>query len=88
MDSKKQTEEMAKAIERTGMLDSLSRCEVVAYELYKEGYRKHGSVEHKSCKWVRRNNEMMCPTCRFIYYSNNDDFNYCPNCGVRMDGHI
>ena len=23
---------------------------------------------------------------QFIYYSNNDDFNYCPNCGAKMDG--
>lgn len=42
---------------------------------------KHG-------RWIRRGNEMKCsnPKCQFIYYSNHDDFNYCPNCGARMDG--
>ena len=43
--------------------------------------------EERHARWIRRGNEMKCsnPKCQFIYYSNNDDFNYCPNCGVRMD---
>ncbi|MBQ9760125.1 MAG: hypothetical protein IJW16_02120 [Clostridia bacterium] len=38
--------------------------------------------------WIKRGNEKICsaPKCKFIYYSNNDDFNYCPNCGAVMDG--
>jgi hypothetical protein len=38
--------------------------------------------------WIRRGNEMKCsnPKCQFIYYSNNDDFSYCPNCGADMRG--
>lgn len=42
------------------------------------------SVAHG--KWIKRNNEMKCSKCKFIYYSNNDPFNYCPNCGAKMDG--
>ena len=37
-------------------------------------------------RWMRRGNETKCSRCKFIYYSNHDDFNYCPNCGARMDG--
>lgn len=36
--------------------------------------------------WKRKNNETKCSNCEFIYYSNHDDFNYCPNCGAKMDG--
>lgn len=42
MSKEKQIEEMAKVIERTGMLDSFSRCEIVAKDLCDEGYRKQG----------------------------------------------
>ena len=35
--------------------------------------------------WIRRHNETKCSKCQFIYYSNRDDFNYCPNCGAMMD---
>ena len=43
--------------------------------------------EERRGRWSRRGNEMKCsnPKCQFIYYSNNDDFSYCPNCGARMD---
>ena len=37
-------------------------------------------------RWRKRVNEKCCSVCRFIYYSNNDDFNYCPNCGAKMEG--
>ena len=37
-------------------------------------------------KWRKRGNEKTCSVCDFIYYSNNDEWNYCPNCGARMDG--
>lgn len=41
----KQIEIMSKDIERTGMLDSFSRCEIVAKDLYDEGYRKQSEGE-------------------------------------------
>ena len=47
-------------------------------------------AEERRRRWIRRGNEMKCsnPKCQFIYYSNHDDFNYCPNCGARMDGGV
>lgn len=39
-------------------------------------------------RWIRRHNETKCSQCKFIYYSNRDDFNYCPNCGAKMDGDV
>ena len=44
------------------------------------------AVEVTHGRWIRRGNEMKCSKCEFIYYSNHDDFNYCPNCGAKMDG--
>lgn len=38
--------------------------------------------------WKRKNNETKCSNCEFIYYSNHDDFNYCPNCGAKMDEEV
>ena len=40
-------------------------------------------VEVKHGKWKKGGNEKTCSACKFIYYSNNDDFNYCPNCGAK-----
>lgn len=37
-------------------------------------------------RWQKSGNEKTCSVCKFIYYSNNDDFNYCPNCGAKMHG--
>ncbi len=37
-------------------------------------------------RWRKRKNERACSNCKFIYYSNNDEWNYCPNCGAKMDG--
>lgn len=42
--------------------------------------------EVKHGEWKKRGNEKKCSVCEFIYYSNNDEWNYCPNCGARMDG--
>jgi hypothetical protein len=36
-------------------------------------------------RWKKRGNETECSVCRFIYYANRDIFNYCPNCGAKMD---
>ena len=58
---------------------------------YKATGGQVGKCEHfreeRHARWICRGNEMKCsnPKCQFIYYSNNDDFNYCPNCGARMD---
>lgn len=49
--------------------------------LYNAGYRKQSEGE-----WVKRGNEKTCSLCKFIYYSNNDEWNFCPNCGARMKG--
>ena len=43
-------------------------------------------VEVRHGEWRKRGNEKTCSNCAFIYYSNNDDWNYCPNCGATMDG--
>lgn len=43
-------------------------------------------AEVKHGEWIKRNNERKCSCCEFIYYSNNDCWNYCPNCGAKMDG--
>jgi len=47
---------------------------------------KVDAVEVVHGRWIRRHNETKCSRCKFIYYSNHDDFNYCPNCGAKMDG--
>lgn len=45
MSKEKQIEEMASDIEKSGMLDSRSRCRIVAEELYVKGYRKQSEGE-------------------------------------------
>lgn len=42
-------------------------------------------VEVRHGEWKKRGNEKKCSVCDFIYYSNNDEWTYCPNCGARMD---
>ncbi len=41
-------------------------------------------AEVKHGHWIKNHNEKKCSECGFIYYSNNDDFNYCANCGAKM----
>jgi rubrerythrin len=43
-------------------------------------------VEVRHGHWIKRGNEKKCSVCGFIYYSNNDDWNGCPNCLAKMDG--
>lgn len=43
-------------------------------------------VEVRRGHWIKRGNEKKCSVCGFIYYSNNDDWNGCPNCLAKMDG--
>jgi len=51
-----------------------------------QGLRPADAVEVVHGRWIRRHNETKCSRCKFIYYSNRADFNYCPNCGAKMDG--
>lgn len=55
---------------------ALSDCEIVPTADVAEV--KHG-------RWKKRGNKKTCSCCKFIYYSNKDTWNYCPNCGARMD---
>lgn len=43
-------------------------------------------AEVKHGKWIREGNEKKCSVCGFVYYSNNDEWNGCPNCLAKMDG--
>lgn len=36
--------------------------------------------------WVSQANKKKCSVCEFVYYSNNEFFNFCPSCGARMKG--
>lgn len=42
--------------------------------------------EVKQGRWIKKGNEKTCSVCKFIYYSNNDEWNGCPNCLARMNG--
>lgn len=53
----------------------------IARHLHEVGYRKQTEG-----KWKKRGNEKTCSLCKFIYYSNNDEWNFCPNCGAKMKG--
>jgi hypothetical protein len=37
-------------------------------------------------RWIKSGNEKKCSNCQFIYYSNNDEWTFCPNCGAKMKG--
>ena len=55
---------------------------------FEEWLEQQPTIETKPvvhAHWKRKNNEMKCSNCEFIYYSNHDDFNFCPNCGAQMD---
>lgn len=43
-------------------------------------------AEVKHGYWIKKGNEKKCSVCKFIYYSNNDEWNGCPNCLAKMDG--
>lgn len=36
-------------------------------------------------KWIKSKNERKCPICGYFYFTNIKSFNYCPNCGAKMD---
>lgn len=41
-------------------------------------------AEVKHGHWIKSGNEKKCSVCGFVYYSNNDEWNGCPNCLARM----
>lgn len=43
-------------------------------------------VEVRHEKWNKNGNGRDCLICGFKYYANGGFFNYCPNCGAKMDG--
>lgn len=43
-------------------------------------------VEVVHGEWKREQNRRTCSYCEFVYYDNGGLFNYCPNCGAKMDG--
>ena len=43
-------------------------------------------VEVRHGKWDKNGNGRDCSICGFKYYANGGLFNFCPNCGARMDG--
>lgn len=43
-------------------------------------------VEVRHGKWNKNGNGRDCSICGFKYYANGGLFNFCPNCGARMDG--
>lgn len=69
----------------TDYIDGLYRGMEIA-ESYIKNAPTVDAAEVVHGRWIRRHNETKCSRCKFIYYSNHDDFNYCPNCGAKMDG--
>lgn len=49
---------------------------------YEEG--KRDAVKHG--RWIREGNRNTCPECGFFYHSAHADYDYCPHCGMKMDG--
>ena len=43
-------------------------------------------VEVRRGEWNKNGNGRDCQICGFKYYANGGFFNYCPNCGAKMDG--
>ena len=95
MDEKKQIKEMAEVICGSGMVDTYSRCEIIAEELYIAGYRRQSEAEWiiidpnpqfvEGCKQI----VVDCSNCtirRTIPAANYHGYNYCPNCGAKTKG--
>ena len=40
----------------------------------------------KRGRWIREGNRNTCPECGFFYHSAHADYDYCPKCGMKMDG--
>lgn len=47
--------------------------------LYNVGYRKHNKGN-----WEKYGNKRTCSKCNFTYFTGDDGFKYCPECGVKV----
>lgn len=45
---------------------------------------KHG--KWIKSKWIKSMNQRECSLCGYYYFSNNVNYNFCPNCGAKMEG--
>lgn len=36
-------------------------------------------------KWIKSKDERKCSLCGYFYFTDTKSFNYCPNCGAKMD---
>lgn len=84
-----------KLIKAVGLIDDLAaavaRDELsgLSYSVVKRYIMRQDAVDAVEVvhgRWMKHRNETKCSICKFIYYSNHDNFNYCPNCGAKMDG--
>ena len=46
----------------------------------------HGCRIQQHAQWLKYGNKHTCSACGYNYWSNNDDFKYCPDCGAKMKG--
>jgi hypothetical protein len=40
----------------------------------------------KEGTWLKHGNGKTCSLCEFTYYSNGNEWNFCPKCGAKMKG--
>ena len=75
---------------KCGVCDTGCECRMFAEALYNIGYRKQSEAfscgHEKGGEWIKDNNKRTCSLCGYLYYSNNDNFYYCPHCGAKMKG--
>jgi hypothetical protein len=79
----------------------MDKCSICELTYYRKGYIKSPAadvVEVKHGEWEYEQLDeykyykVTCPYCNAEYWGNYDaynepdDFNYCPNCGAKMDG--
>ena len=60
----------------------------IAEEAYKNGYEKGLKEAVKHGRWKFRNDyQSLCSECyEVVWVDHDDEPNYCPNCGAKMDG--
>lgn len=79
--------------EITGVNTDIVRLSLASVLVFGEAINRLAELENaaekpasKHGEWKKRGNEKKCSRCEFIYYSNNDEWSFCPNCGAKMDG--